>query len=85
MGRRCHVPAGKVSFSGNPHPVPPYTLQAVVLEPVVDTAVLNSFRNRMERFSLKARNNFAVGCVGWMLLLLKAAVQDGVTALEQTS
>lgn len=51
-----------MTFSGNPHPVPTHSFQAVVLEPGVDTGVLNSFRNRMERFSLKARNNFAIGC-----------------------
>lgn len=64
-GKKCYVPAGKGSFSGNPHPVPTHALHEVVLEAVVDTAVLIGFRNRMESISfesLKARNHFAVGC-----------------------
>lgn len=54
-----------MSFSGNPHSVPTHALHEVVLEAIVDTAVLIGFRNRMESISfenLKVRNNFSVGC-----------------------
>lgn len=45
--------------------MPTHTLQAVVLETVVDAAVLIWFQEQNVKYffeSLKARNHFAVGC-----------------------